>query len=201
MISKNHEHRSYNVKQKPEDRNKFVKVKPPYIARMSEVTITKGDTSATIEYKEKNVGSVIIEFGPDVVKMTKKEILERHNAILLTRIQMKQEHEYFAKEIPRGKPQIEFSEKCQQWVSRSDVLRCIVQYHSSGLGIEIDDRLLNLEEFGRMLQTYEGWGMRITFVPEDEIFFDPKITVEDPNDKPKQPKNPKKQKNEKSKNH
>ena len=184
------------MKQKQDNRNKFVKVKPPYIAKMNEVIITKGPTSATIEYREKNVSSVQIEFGPDVSKMTEKEILERHNEILLARMEMKREYEHIAKEVPHGKPQIEFSERCQQWVPRSDVLRCIVQYHPSGVGIEIDDRLLSLEEFGRMLQTYEGWGMRITFVPDEEIFFDPKIKLEDPDEKPKKRKEQRTKSNE-----
>ena len=35
--------------------------------------------------------------------------------------------------------------------------------------IEIDGRELSIEEFGRMLTTYSGWGMRIEFVPEDEV--------------------------------
>ncbi len=167
------------------DRNKFVKVKPPYIARMNEVIITKGATSASIDYKEKNVGGVQIEFGPGVAKMTEKEILERHNEILLARMGMKREYEHVAKEIPQGKPQIEFSENCQQWSPRGDVLRCVIHSHESGLGIEIDDKLLSLEEFGRMLITCEGWGMRIAFVPEDEIFFDPKTKLEDPDEKQK----------------
>lgn len=173
------------MKDKENERNRIVKIKPPYIAKMSEVIIKRGKTFASIEYKEKNVGGVQIEFGKQVSEMTDNEILERHNEILLARMQSKREYEHVAKEIPQGKPQIEFSERCQQWVSRGDVLRCIVQHHPDGVGIEIDDRLLNLEEFGRMLQAYEGWGMRITFVPEEDIFFDPKIKLEDPDEKPK----------------
>jgi hypothetical protein len=33
--------------------------------------------------------------------------------------------------------------------------------------VEIDDREFTLEEFGKMLVTYAGWGMRIEFVPDD----------------------------------
>lgn len=171
------------MKTKKDSPNVFNRIKPPYIAKMSEVIITKTETSAHIEYKEKNVGGVIITFGPDVAKMTNQEILEKHNELLLTQMEMKREYEHVAVEIPRGKPQMEFSEQAQQWVPRGDVLRCIIHYHESGIGIEIDDRLLSLEDFGRMLRVHEGWGMRIAFVPEEDIFFDPKTKLEDPDEK------------------
>ena len=50
--------------------------------------------------------------------------------------------------------------------------------------IEIDDRELSLEEFGRMLTTFAGWGMLITFVPEDELYVAPKLDVRESGDKP-----------------
>ncbi len=46
--------------------------------------------------------------------------------------------------------------------------------------IQIDDHLLTLEEFGRMLSTYSGWGMRIAFVPDDELTTEPDIEVREP---------------------
>jgi hypothetical protein len=46
--------------------------------------------------------------------------------------------------------------------------------------IEIDDQELSIEEFGRMLTTHAGWGMRICFVPEDEIEDEPEIEVREP---------------------
>nr|WP_269433371.1 hypothetical protein [Limnochorda pilosa] len=39
--------------------------------------------------------------------------------------------------------------------------------------IEIDGRELSLEEFGRVLTTFAGWGMRICFVADDEIEEEP----------------------------
>ncbi len=168
------------MSKKENDRNRFTRIKPPYIAKMNEVIITKGNTSANIEYKEKNVGGVSIEIGPEVVEMTDREILDQHNKILLSMMEMELNYEHIAKEIPLGKPQIEYSEKCQQWVPRGDVLRCVVGCHNDSIGVEIDDRFLDIEEFGRMLQTFEGWGMRITFVPQKDIFFEPKTKLEDP---------------------
>ncbi|MBI4316905.1 MAG: hypothetical protein HY675_00325 [Chloroflexi bacterium] len=46
----------------------------------------------------------------------------------------------------------------------------------------IDDQELSLGEFGRLLTTYAGWGMRIVFVAEDEIHEEPEIVVCEPDD-------------------
>ena len=44
----------------------------------------------------------------------------------------------------------------------------------------VDDRELDMREFGRLLSTYSGWGMRIVFVPDDEIDEDPAVEVREP---------------------
>ncbi len=44
----------------------------------------------------------------------------------------------------------------------------------------IDDRELSLREFGGLLRPYAGWGMRISFVPEDEINEEPCVEVREP---------------------
>ena len=33
------------------------------------------------------------------------------------------------------------------------------------------------DDFGKMLCTYAGWGMRIVFVPDDELEIAPKVVV------------------------
>ena len=48
--------------------------------------------------------------------------------------------------------------------------------------IEIDDRELSWEEFGKLVVTYAGWGMRIAFVPEDEVHRLPRVEVREPKD-------------------
>ncbi len=64
------------------------------------------------------------------------------------------------------------------------VLRCLI--NDGGFDGEttviIDDRELSLREFGRLLRTYAGWGMRITFVSEDAIEEDPLVEVQEPKD-------------------
>lgn len=46
----------------------------------------------------------------------------------------------------------------------------------------IDDRELTQAEFGRMLTTCAGWGMRIAFVPDDDLLRQPAIEVREPDD-------------------
>jgi hypothetical protein len=44
--------------------------------------------------------------------------------------------------------------------------------------IEIDDQKLSWDEFGQMLTTYAGWGMRLTIVPDDETHLTPKVVIQ-----------------------
>ena len=70
-----------------------------------------------------------------------------------------------------GEKQIDYHENSDQWVPRSDVLRCIIDDGGpeGEVTIHIDDKELSLAEFGRMLTVHAGWGMRIAFVPEEFI--------------------------------
>ena len=48
------------------------------------------------------------------------------------------------------------------------------------LVVGIDDPQLSLEESGRMLTTFAGWGMRFEFVPEDQLHRRPALEVREP---------------------
>ncbi len=86
-------------------------------------------------------------------------------------------------EIPPGRAQIEYSERSDQWVPRGQVLRCHIDHtEDGGTVIQIDDVELDMRAFGRMLQVYAGWGMRLAFVEEDEVAYEPEIAVRDPDD-------------------
>ena len=70
-------------------------------------------------------------------------------------------------EIPRGHRQLDYFAAAGQWVPRGAVLRCLIDEGPEGeLVIHIDDHALSLEDFGGLLRTYAGWGMRIAFVGE-----------------------------------
>ena len=46
--------------------------------------------------------------------------------------------------------------------------------------ITVDGKELSWREFGRLICTYAGWGMRIEFTPEDAIHRRPKLEVKEP---------------------
>ncbi len=46
--------------------------------------------------------------------------------------------------------------------------------------MHIDDREFSLSEFGRPLTIYTGWGMRITFVPEEDVEWEPTVELREP---------------------
>jgi hypothetical protein len=66
----------------------------------------------------------------------------------------------------------------EQWVPRGDVLRCQIEDDEAGeVIVYVDDQELSLHEFGKLLRTYAGWAMRISFAPEDRVAEQPEIEV------------------------
>lgn len=65
-----------------------------------------------------------------------------------------------------------------------DVLRCHITDCGEGedgpVAIYIDDKEYSLREFGEILRMYAGWGMRVAFVPDDEVHEEPVIEVRRP---------------------
>ena len=61
------------------------------------------------------------------------------------------------------------------------MLRCLIEDDENGqLVVGVDDRELSLEEFGKLLTTRAGWGMRIEFVPDDRLHRRPVHEVREP---------------------
>jgi hypothetical protein len=98
------------------------------------------------------------------------------------KLTMISEDPYVAIEVPPGSPQIAFVTDCDQWVPRGEVLRCLIDDAGPDgeVVIHIDNRELSLFEFDRLLRTFSGWGMRICFVPADEVHRKPRIEVCEP---------------------
>ena len=66
---------------------------------------------------------------------------------------------------------------------RGEVLRCHIESDvDGGTIIHVDDVELDLAAFGRMLQVFAGFGMRIAFVDEDDVADEPEIVVREPDD-------------------
>jgi len=144
---------------------------------LDEVKITRDGDYAVFRYADPGMGGGMrLKVGPKVKKMTLGELVKLHNEIVRERLALAARYKHEAVEIVGG-PQIEYSEQCRQWVPRSDVLRCVITWKEDEPAIEIDDTELSLREFGEMLLTHEGWGMRVVFVPESELHKTPRIRV------------------------
>jgi hypothetical protein len=151
----------------------------PYIARLPEVIVTRDGDFARIEYKERGVAATLLEIGPEIREMSDNEIVELHNVGL--RDKAKQASKQVSVEVPLGSAQIEYFARCDQWVPRGSVLRCLIREDLHGqLLIRVDERDLRLKQFGKLLTTYEGWGMRIEFVPQEEVHRRPVVEVREP---------------------
>ena len=113
--------------------------------------------------------------------MSDQEILDLHNQIVSAMERSVAEWDKTVVEIPPGSPQIEYFKPGDQWTPRGDVLRVYISDDEFGRPeFYIDDQRLSLEEFGKMLTTFAGWGMRIAFVPEEHIEQEPKVEVREP---------------------
>jgi hypothetical protein len=161
-----------------------MKRKQRYIVRLDEVFLTRGSEFADIEYKEPGVPATRLQIGPEISGMSDEDILELFNETLRAQAQLAADYKHVAVEVPLGSPQIKYSPRANQWSPRAGVLRCLIEDDEEGrLEVVIDDEQLTLEQFGRMLTTYAGWGMRIEFVPEDELHRRPALEVRHPDPK------------------
>ena len=157
-----------------------MKRKERYSVRLDEVILTRGSDYVEIVYKEPNVPSTRLEIGPEVSGLSDQEIIDLFNEMLRERAKFAAEYKHVAVEVPLGSPQIKYFARSQQWCPRGGALRCLIGDEEGQLVVGIDDRELSLEEFGRMLTTYAGWGMRIEFVPDDQLHRRPALEVREP---------------------
>lgn len=173
-----------NYSHKPPKQIAMGKKKKRYIASLAEVTIKREGDYAIIEYIEPDIPGSNIKLGPEIIHMTDQEILDLHNNILWEIQERREKYGHVAIEVPPGKPQIKYFKEGDQWVPRGDVLRCEISDGGPDgeLTVIIDDRELSLRQFGKCLTTYAGWGMRIVFVPEDEICKPPTTACLDPSE-------------------
>ena len=164
----------------------LMRKKKPHIASMDEVNLTREDGVAIIEYKDSTVATTHFNIGPRIKAMTDEEILDMFNESLRIQKKMADEYVHVAIEIPPGRPQIKRCEATGTWFPRGEVLRCIVSDGGPDgeATVCIDDQELSLVEFGELLICYAGWGMRMVFVPDDEIEERAATDVRDVEDDP-----------------
>lgn len=157
-----------------------MRLKRPFVASLADVRISRDRDAALIEYVEPGYSATHLTLGPSVHEMTDAEILDAHNACLEASERVRAEYDHVAIEIPPGTPQIRYDDQSAQWVPRGDVVRCVIDDGQEGPTVHIDDRELSWDEFGGLLSTYAGWGVRMVFVPDDEIHLAPRIEVRQP---------------------
>ena len=159
--------------------------KRPCVATLDQVRIRREGNSAVIEHVDTDVATVHLEIGAMGLKLTDQQILDLYNATIRAQQELARRHNHVAVDVPEGRPQIRYCKASDQRVPRGHVLRCLIDDGGPDGGeptVTIDDHELSLAEFGRLLCTYAGWGMRITFVPDDEISRQPTVEVRDPGD-------------------
>jgi hypothetical protein len=161
-----------------------MRLKRPRVASLGEVVISRDADAAIIAYREPGFRTTHFTLGPEVHQMTDREILDRFNDSIRATEALAASYHHVAVEIPSGRPQIEYFTPGNQWTPRGDVLRCVID--DGGPGgmpiIHIDDQELSWTEFGRLLCTYAGWGMRVIFVPDDRVDEEPDVEVREPED-------------------
>lgn len=157
----------------------------PHVASLDEVHITRDEDTAIIAYADERIGTTHFKIGPALSEMTDEDVLDCWNASVRAMDEMSDSYDHVATEMPPGRPQLRYSSECDQWVPRGDIVRCEVL----GAGddpeepfVAIDGRDFTPREFVRMVSTFGGWGMRLAFVPRDDLHEEPEIQVREPAD-------------------
>jgi len=157
------------------------KRRPP-VASLDQVRIRREGNDAIIDFRDPTIATTHFRIGPSVHRLSDQQILTRFNKIVTAEQKAARPRRYVAIEIPPGRPQVRYVPAAEQWAPRGGVLRCVID--DSGPDgeavVHVDDRSFSLPEFGRLLCTYAGWGMRITFVPEERLAVAPRVEVGDP---------------------
>lgn len=112
--------------------------------------------------------------------LSERQILKRFNAYIDSLLKYIETDRPI--EIVDGQLQLKWDKTCRQWMPAGDVLRCVVNWNSNtgntdrldGLAIRIDDKSLTGQELLDMIETYEGWGMRIEFMHQNRLTDPPK---------------------------
>ncbi len=161
-----------------------MRIKKPRHASLDEVKISREDDGAVIEFADPTISTTRFKIGRQVRHMSDQAILNMFNDTIFAMDQLAAAYENVVIEIPPGQPQIEYSERCDQWVPRGDLLRCFIEDGGPDgeVTVYIDDQELSLREFGRLLLTHAGWGMRMAFVPDDLVEEEPEVEVRVPHD-------------------
>ena len=155
--------------------------KKPRPASMDEIKISRNREYAIIDYADEAIGGMQLHVGPEIANMSDQDILALHNEVVAAMRGSADAWEDVVIEIPVGKEQLTVHPETDQWSPRGDVVRCVIEddeYRRPAF--IIDGHELTLEEFGQLIVTHAGWGMRIAFVPDDRTHINPTVEVREP---------------------
>ena len=91
--------------------------RPRYVASPDQVRVTRdpdGET-AVIEYADEDIGPTYLRIGPGLDRMTDDEVLRVFNETIEAMNQSRRDYKHVAIEVPVGQPQIEWSDRVDQW--------------------------------------------------------------------------------------
>jgi hypothetical protein len=154
-------------------------MKPPGEIAVGEIGIKRQNEPATPAPRDPNLAVSHLQGVPELAETRDKNILPFSSTSIAAQEQFADEHEYIATEIPPGEPQIRYYPKTRQWLSRGEVIRCVLKDVNGRVVICSDDNELSLDDLGTLLLTYAGWGMRIEFMPDDAIEERPPVEIND----------------------
>ena len=162
-----------------------MRLRRPPQATIDQVRISRDGEYAIIEHADTAYGTTRLLLGPVLQNMSDAEILEAFNDVTAAQDASVADPANRPVEIPRGRPQIEWLEDFQQWSVRGQVLRCHVSDDEHGnLVVYVDDKELNAEAFLSLIKPFAGWGMRLTFMDESQVYDEPSVILRDSDDKP-----------------
>lgn len=140
----------------------------PQFVSIETVNVERDGAYARITFKDGSAGSINIGIGPELAGMTDEDIIALHNQMVESQIESAQN--WRPTEIEEGRAQIKFDRSFGAWSAEGHVLRCMVDSGEDEMPtIEIDGKTLSWTEFGKMLNPFAGWGMRVMFVSEDQL--------------------------------
>ena len=144
-----------------------------HTANLDEVLIRRDETHAWLIYKDHPFEETFSLPIKGLENLTDKQVLDRFNA------HIRWCEESIASERPLeiadGYQQLRWNPEFKKWSIVGNVLRCKVDWDREAgdppgqLAIRIDDKLLSGQDFLDMIETYEGWGMRIEFVHTENL--------------------------------
>ncbi len=149
--------------------------KRPIPAVMDQVRITRDGNDAFIEYADPMIADTRLTIGPQINGMTDKGIIDVFNGVMAAQEKLLGGWDRTVTEMMPGAPQIEYRKDLDQIVPLAEVIRCYVDDggEDGEVTVHIDGNELSLAEFGQLLKCYAGWGMRVTFVPEERLTENP----------------------------